>query len=158
MIGHCHIRKFAVLYSQDNAQQFVKIREWTNYNKSLSSSSGTPWFFLACEYWRIYSTENPGVKSYCVDQKNNWKTIYPDRVIGENVTQNRSWCNQHQLSPCSNRHCEMWSIRYFWHILNCDSITWNQNTTTKTRTTGCRISLASLWLGRFSTELQASLF
>ena len=77
MIGHCHIRKFDVLYSHDNAQQYVMIREWTIMSHYLMEPSD----FLACEYWGIYS-----VKSYCVDQKSNWKTIYLARVIEDIVT------------------------------------------------------------------------
>ena len=64
---------------------------------------------------------NWSVKGYCVGVKSNRKTIYWARVIEEIVTLNRSWCNRHQLSPCSNRDYEMWSIRYSRYTSNRDS-------------------------------------
>ena len=72
-------------------------------------------FSNSCGYKQL----NWSVKIYCVDDKSNWKTIYRAREIEDIVTQNR--CNRHQLSPCSNRNYEMWSIRYFQYTSNRDN-------------------------------------
>ena len=68
---------------------------------------------------------NWSVKIYRADVKGNRKTINRASVIEEIVTQNRLWCNRQQLSPCSNRDYEMWSIRYSRYTSNRDSTTWD---------------------------------